>query len=62
MAQPVGDHEEVKGFVTIKLSAKINRLDLPYIIPNQAIVRLDGKDSGCFRDVLLLNRANLLAD
>jgi Uma2 family endonuclease len=31
MAQPVGDHEEVKGFLTIKLSASIDRLDLPYL-------------------------------
>lgn len=29
MAQPVGDHEEVKGFMTIKLSATIDKLDLP---------------------------------
>ncbi|WP_413175802.1 Uma2 family endonuclease [Anabaena azotica] len=59
MAQPVGDHEEVKGFLTIKLSATIDRLDLPYVIPNQAIVRPNGKDSGYFPDVLVLNRANL---
>lgn len=59
MAQPVGDHEEVKGFLTIKLSAIIDRLDLTYFIPNQVIVRPDGKDSGYFPDVLVLNRANL---
>jgi Uma2 family endonuclease len=59
MAQPVGDHEEVKGFLTIKLSASIDRLDLPYIIPNQVIVRPLEKDSGYFPDVLVLNRANL---
>lgn len=60
MAQPVGEHEEVKGFLTIKLSASIDRLDLPYFIPNQAIVRPPEKDSGYFPDVLVLNRANLL--
>ncbi|MBW4561443.1 MAG: Uma2 family endonuclease [Mojavia pulchra JT2-VF2] len=59
MAQPVGEHEEVKGFLTIKLSASIDRLNLPYVIPNQAIVRPSGKDSGYFPDVLVLNRANL---
>jgi Uma2 family endonuclease len=59
MAQPVGEHEEVKGFLTIKLSASIERLNLPYVIPNQAIVRPPGKDSGYFPDVLVLNRANL---
>ncbi|QLE43530.1 Uma2 family endonuclease [Nostoc sp. C052] len=59
MAQPVGEHEEVKGFLTMKLSASIDRLNLPYVIPNQAIVRPPEKDSGYFPDVLVLNRANL---
>jgi Uma2 family endonuclease len=59
MAQPVGEHEEVKGFLTIKLSGIIDRLDIPYLIPNQVIVRPEGKDSGYFPDVLVLNRANL---
>lgn len=59
MAQPVGEHEEVKGFLTIKVSVEIDRLGLPYGIPNQAIVRPPEKDSGYFPDVLVLNRANL---
>ncbi|MEB3123769.1 MAG: Uma2 family endonuclease [Snowella sp.] len=59
MAQPVGEHEEIKGFLTIKLSGMIDRLDLPYLIPNQVIVRPDNKDSGYFPDVLVMNRANL---
>lgn len=59
MAQSVGEHEELKGFLTIKLSGMIDRLDFPYLIPNQAIVRPDGKDCGYFPDVLVLNRANL---
>ena len=59
MAQPVGEHEESKGFLTIKLSGIIDRLDLPYLIPNQVIVRPEGKDSGYFPDVLVLNRQNL---
>jgi Uma2 family endonuclease len=60
MAQPVGEHEEVKGFLTIKVSVAIDRLALPYSIPNQAIVRPPEKDSGYFPDVLVLNRANLV--
>jgi Uma2 family endonuclease len=59
MAQPVGEHEEIKGFLTIKLSGMIDRLDLPYLIPNQVIIRPDDKDSGYFPDVLVINRANL---
>lgn len=60
MAQPVGEHEEVKGFLTIKISFQIERLGLPYGIPNQVIVRPPERDSGYFPDVLVLNRANLV--
>ncbi|MBD2412113.1 hypothetical protein FACHB389_03590 [Nostoc calcicola FACHB-389] len=59
MAQPVGEHEEVKGFLGIEIPFEIKRLGLPYIVPNQAIVRPLEKDSGYFPDVLVLNRANL---
>jgi Uma2 family endonuclease len=60
MAQPVGEHEEVKGFLTIKVSVAIDRLGLPYGIPNQAIVRPPEKDSGYLPDLLVVNRANLV--
>jgi len=60
MAQPVGEHEEVKGFLGIEIPFEIKRLGLPYGIPNQAIVRPPEKDSGYFPDVLVLNRANLV--
>ncbi|MEH1999555.1 MAG: Uma2 family endonuclease [Nostoc sp.] len=59
IAQPVGKHEEVKGFLGIEIAVEIERLGLPYFIPNQAIVRPAEKDSGYFPDVLVLNRANL---
>ncbi|MEH2405500.1 Uma2 family endonuclease [Nostoc sp.] len=60
MAQPVGEHEEVKGFLGIKISVEIQRLGLPYFMPNQVIVRPAEKDSGYIPDVLVLNRANLV--
>ena len=59
MAQPVGEHEEVKGFLGVEIPFEIKRLGLPYGIPNQVIVRPEGKDSGYFPDVLVLNRQNL---
>ncbi|NQE36327.1 Uma2 family endonuclease [Microcoleus asticus] len=58
--QPVGEHQEVTGFLTIAIAVQINHLGLPYGIPNQAIVRPPEKDSGYFPDVLVLNRANLV--
>ncbi len=60
MAQPVGEHEEVTGFLTIKLSALIDRLNLSYSIPNKVIVKPPQKDTGYFPDILVLNRANLI--
>ena len=60
MAQPVGEHEEVKGFLGIEIPFEIKRLGLPYSIPNQVIVRPPEKDSGYFPDLLVLNRANLV--
>ena len=59
MAQPVGEHEEVKGFLARKVTVEFDRLDLPYFMPNQVIVRPPEKDSGYLPDVLVLNRANL---
>ncbi|WP_298910329.1 Uma2 family endonuclease [uncultured Nostoc sp.] len=58
--QPVGEHEEVKGFLGIKISVEIQRLGLSYFMPNQVIVRPPEKDSGYIPDVLVLNRANLV--
>jgi Uma2 family endonuclease len=60
MVQPVGEHEEVKGFLGVEIPFEIKRLGLPYGIPNQVIVRPEGKDSGYFPDVLVLNRENLV--
>ncbi|MBU7581958.1 MAG: Uma2 family endonuclease [Nostoc sp. TH1S01] len=59
MAQPVGDHEEIKGFIAKKVTVEFSQLDLPFLIPNQAMVRPLEKDSGYFPDVLVINQANL---
>src|ERR687885_1712200 len=58
--QPVGEHQEVTGFLTIKIAVEIKGRGLPYGIPNQVIVRPPEKISGYFPDVLVLNRANLV--
>ena len=59
MVQPVGEHEEVKGFLGVEIPFEIKRMGLSYVIPNQVIVRPEGKDSGYFPDLLVLNRAHL---
>ncbi len=60
MAQPVGEHEEVTGFLGIEIPVEIKRLGLPYSIPNKVIVKPPEKDTGYFPDILILNRANLI--
>ncbi|MBR8837516.1 MAG: Uma2 family endonuclease [Stigonema ocellatum SAG 48.90 = DSM 106950] len=60
MSQPLGGHEEVKGFLTTELASEYRRLNLPYFIPNQALVKPPDSESGYLPDVLLLNRPNLV--
>lgn len=60
MSQPTGEHEEVKGFLSRKLTVEFDRLNLPYFIPNQALVKSLEKESGYLPDVLILNRLNLI--
>jgi len=60
MAQPVGDHEDIVGFVARKLTVEFDRLNLPYIIPKTALIKPTKLESGYSPDVLLLNRPNLV--
>ncbi|MCC5600081.1 Uma2 family endonuclease [Nostoc favosum] len=60
MAQPVGDHEDVVGFVARKLTVEFDRLNLPYTIPKTALVKPTNSESAYSPDVLLLNRPNLI--
>ncbi|MBW4513380.1 MAG: Uma2 family endonuclease [Scytonematopsis contorta HA4267-MV1] len=62
MSQPKGKHEKVKGFLSRKLSVEFDRLNLPYFIPNQAIVKPPERESGYFPDVLILNDSALTSE
>jgi Uma2 family endonuclease len=58
--QPTGPHEQVGGFLGVKLGIEIDRLSLPYLIPRQAIVKLlDNDKSGYNPDVIVLDRMAL---
>ncbi len=60
MSQPLGGHEEVKGLLTTELAFEYRRLNLPYFIPNQALIKPPDRESGYLPDILLLNRPNLV--
>jgi Uma2 family endonuclease len=59
MTQPLGDHEDIVGFLVEILVREYTRLDLPYRIPKTALVKPPESESGYSPDVLLLNRDNL---
>ncbi|MBN3909882.1 MAG: Uma2 family endonuclease [Nostoc sp. NMS1] len=60
MAQPVGDHEDVVGFLVEKIAIEYVRNGLPYTIPKTALVKPTNSESAYSPDVLLLNRPNLI--
>ncbi|BAU08758.1 hypothetical protein NIES592_20285 [Fischerella major NIES-592] len=59
MPLPVGEHEEVTGFLVRKLSVELDRLNLPYFIPKTAFVKPLPNESGYSPDVLIVNQTNL---
>ncbi|WP_414576433.1 Uma2 family endonuclease [Anabaena sp. CCY 9402-a] len=60
MAQPVGDHEDVVGFLALEISADIKRLNLPYYIPKTVLVKALESESAYSPDILIINRPNLV--
>ncbi|WP_414618779.1 Uma2 family endonuclease [Calothrix sp. CCY 0018] len=59
VAQPIGEHENVTGFLIRKLLAKFENFDLPYFIAPKVLIKPIGKNSGFLPDVLVLDKRNL---
>ncbi|RCJ35715.1 hypothetical protein A6769_18915 [Nostoc punctiforme NIES-2108] len=60
MAQPVGDHEDVIGFLALNISIEIGRQKLPYFIPKTVLVKPSEGESAYSPDILIINRPNLV--
>ncbi|MFN6528572.1 Uma2 family endonuclease [Nostoc sp. ChiSLP03a] len=60
MAQPVGDHEDVVGFLALNISIEIGRQKLPYFIPKTVLVKPFEGESAYSPDILIINRSNLV--
>ena len=60
MPQPVGKHEQVKGFLTIELAFLVRQANLPYFLPSQAFVKVPEAESAYLPDVLILKNSNLV--
>ncbi|MES1024895.1 Uma2 family endonuclease [Gloeocapsa sp. BRSZ] len=60
--QPTGDRERIKGFLTRKITVEFDKLNFPYFIPNQALVKIPSKQTSYLPDVLLLNNTTLASE
>ena len=60
MAQAVGEHEDVVGFLALNISIEIGRQKLPYFIPKTVLVKPFEGESAYSPDILIINRPNLV--
>ncbi len=60
MPKPIGKHSEVSGFITGSLFVEITRLQLPYFVPKDCVVKVN--ESGYEPDVIVLNRQTISLD
>jgi Uma2 family endonuclease len=60
MNPPLGKHEIRTGFLSRKLTVEFDRLNLPYFIPKQALVKQRTGESAYSPDVLLIDPTNLV--
>jgi Uma2 family endonuclease len=57
--QPIGQHEEINGFLRGEVTLEFKRLNLPYFIPKQALIKVPDRESAYSLDVLVINQENL---
>lgn len=60
MPKPLGRHSEIAGFLAAEINLEIRRLQLPYLIPKECVVKPG--ESGYEPDVIVLNRQTLSDD
>jgi len=62
IAQPPGKQQEIIGFLGSELTLEFVRLNLPYLIPKQALVKQPEEESAYLPNILILNRPNLTSE
>ncbi|NEQ37151.1 MAG: Uma2 family endonuclease [Okeania sp. SIO3I5] len=61
--QPTGTDEQVAGFLASKLSVYIERLNLPFFIPRQGLIKaIDSEQSAYIPDVMVLDSNAIKAE
>lgn len=62
MSQPLGEHEDIIGFLIEQLVTEYTRLNLPDRIPKTALIKPLESETAYSPDVMLLNRPNLATE
>ena len=62
MPKPTGKHSRLAGFIIGRLFLEIERLQLPYFIPKECVVKPGNSESGYEPDVIVLNEVAVSAD
>lgn len=62
MSQPLGEHEDIIGFLIEKLVTEYTRLNLFYRIPKTALIKPSESETAYSPDVMLLNRPSLTTE
>ncbi len=57
MPKPIGKHSEVGGYLALRLGIEIERLQLPYFVPRECVVKV--RESVYLPDVIVLNQQTL---
>ncbi|TAG91291.1 MAG: Uma2 family endonuclease [Oscillatoriales cyanobacterium] len=55
-----GDHSDVTGFISSEINFEIRRLQLPYSIPGDCLLKLSRSESGYQPDVIVIDRTALI--
>jgi len=59
MPKPTGEHSRVAGFVAVKLGIEIERLNLPYFIPKECVIKPRRDESEYEPDVIVLDERTI---
>jgi Uma2 family endonuclease len=59
---PIGEHEEINGFLGGEVTVEFKRLNLPYFLPKQALIKVPDRESAYSPDVLVINQKNLSSE
>ncbi|MEG4319332.1 MULTISPECIES: Uma2 family endonuclease [unclassified Microcoleus] len=60
MPKATGKHSKVAGFTALKVGIEIERLNLPYFIPKESVIKPISEESGYEPDIIVLNEQTIV--